>query len=119
VPPEKELGVKVKGDGKGHEPQGVADAQLRTALGLLQQARAELKGKPLTHVDKANRLRPLYESSSAPAAAIAGLRSCSADAVLLCNPHSSLLCLTIVLGGAGARSKRGALPQAGLIAGAE
>jgi hypothetical protein len=50
---EKELGVKVKGDGKGHEPQGVSDTQLRTALGLLQQARTELKGKPLTHVDNA------------------------------------------------------------------
>ena len=50
---EKALGVKVKGDGKGHEPQGVSDNQLRTALGLLQQARTELKGKPLTHVDNA------------------------------------------------------------------
>ncbi len=49
----KALGVKVRGDGKGHEPQGLSDAQLRTAQGLLEQARAELKGKPLRHVNNA------------------------------------------------------------------
>ena len=49
----KALGVKVRGDGKGHEPQGLSDAQLRTAQGLLEQARAGLKGKPLRHVNKA------------------------------------------------------------------
>ncbi len=49
----KLLGVKVRGDGKGHEKQGVSDAQLRTAQGLLQQARPGLSGKALKHVDKA------------------------------------------------------------------
>src|SRR3974377_234157 len=49
----KILGVSVRGDGKGHEKQGVSDAQLRTAQGLLQQARSGLSGKALKHVDKA------------------------------------------------------------------
>ena len=49
----KLLGVKVRGDGKGHEQQGVSDAQLRTAQGLLQQAQSGLSGKPLRHVNKA------------------------------------------------------------------
>jgi hypothetical protein len=49
----KLLGVKVRGDGKGHEKQGVSDAQLRTAQGLLQQAQSGLSGKPLRHVNKA------------------------------------------------------------------
>ena len=49
----KILGVSVRGDGKGHEKQGVSDAQLRTAQGLLQQARPGLSGKALKHVDKA------------------------------------------------------------------
>ena len=49
----KLLGVSVRGDGKGHEKQGVSDAQLRTAQGLLQQARSGLNGKPLGHVNKA------------------------------------------------------------------
>ena len=49
----KLLGVKVRGDGKGHEPQRVSDAQLRTAQGLLQQAKSGLSGKPLKHVNKA------------------------------------------------------------------
>jgi hypothetical protein len=49
----KLLGVNVRGDGKGHEKQGVSDAQLRTAQGLLQQARSGLSGKPLRHVNKA------------------------------------------------------------------
>jgi hypothetical protein len=47
------LGVNVRGDGKGHEHQGVSDAQLRSAQGLLQQARSGLSGKPLRHVNKA------------------------------------------------------------------
>ena len=47
------LGVNVHGDGRGHEQQGVSDAQLRTAQGLLQQAQAGLSGKPLRHVNKA------------------------------------------------------------------
>jgi hypothetical protein len=49
----KALGINVRGDGKGHEPQGVSDEQLRTAQGLLEQARAGLKGKPLKHVNSA------------------------------------------------------------------
>ena len=47
------LGVSVRGKGKGHEPQGVSDAQLRSAQGLLQQAQSGLSGKPLRHVNKA------------------------------------------------------------------
>jgi hypothetical protein len=49
----KLLGVSVRGDGRGHEKQGVSDAQLRTAQGLLQQARPGLSGKPLKHVNRA------------------------------------------------------------------
>ena len=49
----KLLGVKVRGDGKAHEPQGVSDAQLRTAQGLLHQAQSGLSGKPLRHVNTA------------------------------------------------------------------
>ena len=49
----KALGVNVKGDGKGHEPQGVSDAQLSAARGLLKQASVSLTGRPLTHVNKA------------------------------------------------------------------
>jgi hypothetical protein len=50
-----ELGGKVKGDGKGHEPQATSDAQLRTAKGMLQQALPSLSGKPLQHVNAAIR----------------------------------------------------------------
>ena len=49
----KELGIKIRGDGKGREKQGVSDEQLRIARGLLEEARGELHGKPLIHVDKA------------------------------------------------------------------
>jgi hypothetical protein len=49
----KALGVNIRGDGKGHEPQGVSDAQLRAAQGLLEQARAGLTGKPLKHINRA------------------------------------------------------------------
>jgi hypothetical protein len=49
----KLLSVNVRGDGRGHEKQGVSDAQLRTAQGLLQQAQSGLSGKPLRHVNKA------------------------------------------------------------------
>jgi hypothetical protein len=49
----KLLGVKVHGDGKGHEKQAVSDEQLRAAQSLLQQARPGLSGKPLAHVNKA------------------------------------------------------------------
>jgi hypothetical protein len=49
----KALGVNVRGDGRGHEKQGVSDAQLAAAQGLLEQARAGLTGKPLRQVNKA------------------------------------------------------------------
>jgi hypothetical protein len=47
------IGVNVRGDGKGHEQQGVSDQQLRTAQNLLEQARSGLAPKPLNHVNKA------------------------------------------------------------------
>jgi hypothetical protein len=47
------VGVNVRGDGRGHEKQGVSDAQLRNAEGLLQQAQAGLNGKALKHVERA------------------------------------------------------------------
>lgn len=49
----KLLGVHPRGDGKAHEKQGVSDEQLRTAQGLLEQARTGLNGKALEHVNKA------------------------------------------------------------------
>jgi len=49
----KLLGVKVRGDGRGHEKQGVSDEHLREAEKLLQQARGGLSGKALKHVNKA------------------------------------------------------------------
>jgi hypothetical protein len=49
----KIVGVKLKGDGAGHEKQGVSDQQLRNAIGLLEQARPGLPVKAQKHVDKA------------------------------------------------------------------
>jgi hypothetical protein len=49
----KELGGKISGNGKGHEPQGTSDAQLRAAQVLLQQAGGGLSGKALKHVNAA------------------------------------------------------------------
>ncbi|HVM47380.1 MAG TPA: hypothetical protein VMU04_05100 [Candidatus Acidoferrum sp.] len=49
----KLLGVSVRGEGKGHEKQGMSDEQLRSAQSLLQEARGGLKGKPLKQVNKA------------------------------------------------------------------
>jgi len=49
----KRLGLNLRGDGKGHEKQGVSDQQLRTAQALLQEASAGLTGKPLKHVNRA------------------------------------------------------------------
>jgi hypothetical protein len=46
------LGEKISGQGKGHEPQGTSDAQLRAAQVLLQQAGAGLTGKALKHVNE-------------------------------------------------------------------
>jgi hypothetical protein len=48
-----EVGAKVSGKGKNHEPQGTSDAQLRAAQGLLQEAKGGLSGKGLKHVDNA------------------------------------------------------------------
>jgi hypothetical protein len=48
-----ELGWKVSGTGRNHEPQGTSDAQLRAAQGLLQQASTGLSGKALKHVNRA------------------------------------------------------------------
>jgi hypothetical protein len=48
-----EIGAKVSGKGKNHEPQGTSDAQMRAAQALLQQAGAGLSGKALKHVNNA------------------------------------------------------------------
>jgi hypothetical protein len=48
-----EVGAKVSGQGRNHEPQGTSDAQLRAAQSLLQQAGAGLSGKALKHVNAA------------------------------------------------------------------
>jgi hypothetical protein len=49
----QELGGKISGKGRGHEPQGTSDAQLRAAQSLLQQASAGLSRKELKHVQAA------------------------------------------------------------------
>ena|ERR1035441_1283702 len=49
----KLLGINLRGDGKAHEKQGVSDEQLRTAQGLLEEARSGLTGRPLKHVNHA------------------------------------------------------------------
>lgn len=49
----KIVGANVHGDGHVREKQGISDEQLRTAEGLLQQAKGELRGKALKHVEKA------------------------------------------------------------------
>jgi hypothetical protein len=49
----KALGLNLRGDGRGHEKQGVSDQQLRNAKGLLEEARAGLTGKALKHVNHA------------------------------------------------------------------
>ena len=48
-----ELGGKISGKGKRHEPQATSDAQLRAAQSLLQQASTGLSGKALKHVNAA------------------------------------------------------------------
>jgi len=48
----KELGAKPHGDGKGKEPQGTSDAQLREAQSMLQQARATASANNLKQVVK-------------------------------------------------------------------
>lgn len=49
----KELGGKVSGKGKKHEPKSEADVQLKAAQDLLKQLVPNLKDKPLMHVNKA------------------------------------------------------------------
>jgi hypothetical protein len=49
----KELGGKISGKGKGHEPQGTSDAQLKAAQAMLQQTTSGLTGKALKHVNAA------------------------------------------------------------------
>ena len=48
-----ELGGKISGKGRGHEPQGTSDGQLRAAQSLLQQATGGLSKKALKHVNAA------------------------------------------------------------------
>lgn len=53
----KVLHLNLRGDGHGHEKQGVSDEQLRAAEGILNQIKSELAGKKnnavLGHVNKA------------------------------------------------------------------
>ena len=54
----KLLGTDISGEGRGHEPQAVSDAQLRQALSEVQQASAAVPGgkdqkKIVAHLDKA------------------------------------------------------------------
>jgi hypothetical protein len=53
----KLMGVKFRGEGKGHERQSVSDAQLREAQALLEKTSGELQAnkqeKPLKHVNAA------------------------------------------------------------------
>ena len=53
----KLLKLNLRGDGHGHEKQGVSDEQLRAAEGILNQIKAELTEKKhsavLKHVNKA------------------------------------------------------------------
>jgi hypothetical protein len=49
----KILRADIRGDGRGHEKQGVSDEQLRIARTMLEQARVGLRGKALKHVDRA------------------------------------------------------------------
>jgi hypothetical protein len=47
------FGAKINGKGKGHEPQGTSDAQLRSAQALILQAEAGMSGPARKHLDKA------------------------------------------------------------------
>jgi hypothetical protein len=49
----QELGGKISGKGKGHEPQATSDAQLRAAQGLIRQASAGVPAKALKHLSDA------------------------------------------------------------------
>jgi hypothetical protein len=46
----KMLGVRLHGEAKMHEKQGISDDHLRAAQSLLSQAAGGLSGKPLKHV---------------------------------------------------------------------
>jgi len=48
-----EMGEKINGRGRVHEPQAASDAQLRAAQGLLEQASAGLSAKAHKHVEAA------------------------------------------------------------------
>ncbi len=45
----KLIGMNVRGDGKGHERQGVSDAQLHHAQELLVQVSTNMAGKKKVH----------------------------------------------------------------------
>ena len=51
----KELGVKLHGDDKDHEKQGISDEHLREAEKLLNEAKGGLSGKALRHVENAEK----------------------------------------------------------------
>lgn len=46
----KALGVNLKGDGKGHEPQATSDEHLRAAQGLLEGLVSGVTGPGLNHI---------------------------------------------------------------------
>jgi hypothetical protein len=49
----KLLKFDLRGDGRGHERQGVSDEQLRGARSLLEQAQVEVTGRPRKHIERA------------------------------------------------------------------
>jgi len=49
----KILGVELKGDGKGREPQAVSDEHLRAAQNLLDQITGAVAGRGLKHIQLA------------------------------------------------------------------
>jgi hypothetical protein len=49
----REQGDTISGKGRGREPQGTSDAQLRAAIGLLEQAKGSLSGRELQRVNAA------------------------------------------------------------------
>ena len=49
----KTLGVDLKGDGKGHEPQATSDENLRAAQQLLEQITGAVAGEGLKHIQLA------------------------------------------------------------------
>ena len=51
----KALGLKLHGEARTHEKQGISDVHLRNAQGLLSQAESGLSGKALKHVQAAEK----------------------------------------------------------------